>query len=59
MEISLAEFISRPYFLINDQLANLYSWLIKGAHLLASYSAIGGLAIVFLLLVGLLRVCQE
>lgn len=59
MEIILAKFISRPYFLINDQLADLYSWFIKGAHLLASYSAIGGFVIAFLLLIGLLRVCQE
>ncbi|WP_166694046.1 hypothetical protein [Fibrivirga algicola] len=59
MEISIAEFIGRPYFLINDQLADLYGWFIKGATLLSSNQAICGLVIAFLLLIGLLQMWQE
>ncbi|RZM27014.1 MAG: hypothetical protein EOO88_14880 [Pedobacter sp.] len=59
MEITLAEFISRPYFFINNQLAELCDWFTKGVHLLASNYVIGGLVVVFLLLIGLLQMCQE
>jgi hypothetical protein len=59
MEIILTEFISRPYFFVNNQLTELCDWFTKGVHVLASNYAIGGLLIAFLLLIGLLRVSQE
>jgi hypothetical protein len=59
MEIILAEFISRPYFFVNNQLTELCDWFTKGAHVLASNYVIGGLVIAFLLLLGLMQMCQE
>lgn len=59
MEIALHTFESRPYFLINNQLDDLYSWLTKEAHVLISDYRIGALIIGLLLLLVLLRLTQE
>lgn len=59
METVLTALTTRPYFVIDDQLADLYEWLMKGAHLFASNYVIGGLVIGVLLLIGLLRLCQK
>jgi len=59
MKIALITLASRPYFWINDQLADLCDPYANAARLFTSNFGIGGLVTGLLLLTALLRLSQR